>query len=107
MNTAEHDRPDEESQIRAALRQVMDPEVGMNIVDLGLVYRIEIASDLVRVEITMTSPACPMGDLILEEAAAVLEKSALAGRRIDVQQVWDPPWTPAMMSETARKHFNG
>src|SRR5665811_2523655 len=53
-----------EERVREALCSVDDPEVGMNIIDLGLVYRIDITPELVRVELTMTTPACPMGDLI-------------------------------------------
>jgi metal-sulfur cluster biosynthetic enzyme len=55
-------------QIRDALRKVVDPEVGANIVDLGLVYRIELSGRQLLIEMTMTSPACPMGDLIVDDA---------------------------------------
>ncbi len=91
--------------IREALGSVDDPEVGMNIVDLGLVYRIDITSALVRVELTMTTPACPMGELITDSArravAAVLPQDV----GVDVLLVWEPPWTPDMMSESARQTF--
>ena len=59
--------PTEEA-VREALCSVVDPEVGMNVIELGLVYRIDIMSEGVRVETTMTTPACPMGDLITEDA---------------------------------------
>ena len=65
--------PDIES-IRAALRHVADPEIGANIVDLGLVYSIAFDDKLLRVEMTMTSPACPMGDMILDDAYAELAR---------------------------------
>lgn len=94
-----------ESRVRDALREVIDPEAGVNIVDLGLVYGIGVTEDAVKIDLTMTSPACPLGDVIVEDVETVLKKSALAGRRIEVQLVWDPPWEPAMMSEAARKHF--
>jgi len=94
-----------EERVRDALGTVDDPEVGMNIVDLGLVYRIDIAPERVRVELTMTSPACPMGDLITENArravAAALPQSVI----VNVVLVWDPPWTPDLMSESARQTF--
>ena len=94
-----------EERVRAALCSVDDPEVGMNIVDLGLVYRIDIAPELVRVELTMTTPACPMGELITDNArravAAVLPQDVA----VDVVLVWEPPWTPDMMSESARQTF--
>lgn len=97
----------DEAAIREALREVIDPEVGVNIVDLGLVYRVEITDDRIAVDMTMTSPACPMGDMIADEVKAVLEKSAPAGRLAEVRLVWEPPWDPAMMSEAARRHFAG
>lgn len=94
-----------EEEVREALCTVDDPEVGMNIVDLGLVYGIHIARQLVRVELTMTTPACPLGDLITDNArravAAVLPQNVA----VDVVLVWDPPWTPDRMSESARQTF--
>ena len=94
-----------QERVREALCSVDDPEVGMNIVDLGLVYRIDIAPESVRVELTMTTPACPMGELITDNArravAAVLPQDAA----VDVVLVWEPPWTPEMMSESARQTF--
>ncbi|MBE0622800.1 MAG: metal-sulfur cluster assembly factor [Burkholderiales bacterium] len=94
-----------EEQVRAALCSVDDPEVGMNIVDLGLVYRIDIAPHLVRVELTMTSPACPMGDLITDNARRAVGAVSPQDLAVDVVLVWDPPWTPDLMSETARQTF--
>ena len=96
--------PTEES-VREALRSVNDPEVGMNIVDLGLVYRIDIASRLVRVEMTMTSAACPMGDMISDNARRAVSAALPEEIVVDVVLVWEPPWTPDMMSETARQTF--
>jgi metal-sulfur cluster biosynthetic enzyme len=97
--------PDPET-ARAALRKVVDPEVGMNIVDLGLVYRIAAEDDALVVEMTMTSPACPMGDMILEDAEAALRPLLPDGMRLDLRLVWSPPWEPGMMSESAKRHFN-
>jgi metal-sulfur cluster biosynthetic enzyme len=94
-----------EDRIRGALCTVDDPEVGMNIVDLGLVYRIDIAPERVRVELTMTTPACPMGDLICENAQRAVRAVAPEGVAVEVALVWDPPWTPDMMSESARQTF--
>ncbi|MBE0613012.1 MAG: metal-sulfur cluster assembly factor [Burkholderiales bacterium] len=94
-----------EEQLRDALRQVDDPEVGMNIVDLGLVYRIDIAPGKVHVELTMTTPACPMGDLITANALRALGAALPQDTVVDVALVWDPPWTPDMMSESARQTF--
>lgn len=91
--------------LREALRSVIDPEVGVNIVDLGLIYRLAIEDGVVVVEMTMTSPACPLGDMITEEVDDVLNANTPAKTPIDVRLVWDPPWTPDRMSEAARRHF--
>lgn len=94
-----------EERVREALRSVDDPEVGMNIVDLGLVYRIDVAPELVRVELTMTTPACPMGDLITENADRAVRAALPDSVAVEVALVWDPPWTPDLMSESARQTF--
>ena len=96
--------PTEEA-IRAALRSVIDPEVGMNVVDLGLVYGIEIAPNRVRVAMTMTTPACPMGSMITEDAREAIRDIAPGGAEIVVDLVWDPPWSSERMSENAKRHF--
>jgi metal-sulfur cluster biosynthetic enzyme len=88
--------------IRDALRKVVDPEVGANIVDLGLVYRIELSGRQLLVEMTMTSPACPMGDLIVDDAHAELDRVLPADVSVNIQVVWEPPWQPSMMSEQCR-----
>ncbi len=93
--------PDTE-QIRDALRKVADPEVGANIVDLGLVYRIEVSAQGVLIEMTMTSPACPMGDLIMDDAYAELERILPADCQPEIRVVWEPPWQPSMMSEKCK-----
>jgi metal-sulfur cluster biosynthetic enzyme len=95
----------DEQWIRDILRQVIDPEVGMNIVALGLVYRVEVAVDRVRVEMTMTSPACPMGEMIVGDVEAVLAKALPETIQTDIQLVWEPPWEPSMMDEASKQHF--
>ena len=94
-----------EERVREALRSVDDPEVGMNIVDLGLVYRVDIAPELVRVELTMTTPACPMGELITDSARRAVAAALPQNVAVDVVLVWEPPWTPDRMSESARQTF--
>ncbi|MGY6258056.1 metal-sulfur cluster assembly factor [Paraburkholderia caledonica] len=89
--------------IRDALRQVIDPEVGLNIVDFGLVYRIELSSRRLLVEIAMTSPACPMGELLRDEVRAVAREVAPTNVPVDVALVWEPPWSPTMMSDAAHE----
>ena len=92
-----------EDQVLEALRSVDDPEVGINIVDLGLVYRIEIAPEYVRIEMTMTSQACPMGDLITDNVRRAVVAIVPDGMGVDIELVWDPFWTPERMSETAKQ----
>jgi len=96
--------PDDDA-VREALRQVEDPEAGMNIVDLGLVYAVEVAAGAVRVDLTMTTAACPMADMIVDGARDAISAIVPAGTTVDVQLVWDPPWTPDKMTGIAREHF--
>ena len=91
--------------VREALRSVDDPEAGMNIVDLGLVYGVTVDDAGVQVDLTMTTAACPMTERIVEQARAAIEGIAPAGTPVDIQLVWDPPWTPDKMSGIAREHF--
>ena len=96
-------RPDADA-VRALLRQVIDPEVGANIVDMGLIYEVAVGADNIRINMTMTSPACPMGEMILDEVRAVLADE-LPGWPAEVALVWEPPWNPSMMSERTRQNF--
>ena len=85
-----------------ALRGVDDPEVGLDVVALGLVYDLSVDDGAARVRLTMTTPACPMSHLIVREAASAL--GALPGvRGVDVALVWAPPWEPAMIDPEARR----
>jgi metal-sulfur cluster biosynthetic enzyme len=96
-----------EDLVRDALRQVMDPEAGMNVVDLGLVYGISIGERSVHVQMTMTSAACPMADMIVDDAYGAIEGALPRGQEIEVEVelVWEPPWTPEMMTDLARDRF--
>ena len=96
--------PDDDA-VREALRQVEDPEAGMNVVELGLVYGIEVTADAVLIDITMTTAACPMAEVIVEQARDAVAAIVPPGTRVDVRLVWDPPWTPDKMSGIAREHF--
>ena len=92
--------PDQDA-ILAALRTVRDPEIGINVVDLGLVYTVQTRAGEVDVEMTLTSPACPAGPQILRDAVAALER--LQGvDRANVRLVLTPPWSPDRMSDEAR-----
>ena len=96
--------PDDDA-VREALRGVDDPEAGMNIVELGLVYAVEVDEHGVRVDITMTTAACPMADMIMEQARAAIEAVVAPGTPIELELVWDPPWTPDKMTGIAKEHF--
>jgi metal-sulfur cluster biosynthetic enzyme len=108
-----------EEDVRAALRDVYDPELPVNIVDLGLVYRVEVARDLdapgagipgvppryrVDIDVTLTSQSCPAHELILEKI-----RNRLAGMQAistaSVKLVWEPAWGPQRISVEARKQL--
>jgi metal-sulfur cluster biosynthetic enzyme len=98
--------PIAEESIYAALRQVYDPELLVNIVDLGLVYEVQVAeregkSD-VRVKMTMTSPACPVGPELVAEVKDAIETLGEEVGKVDVEIVLSPPWTPDRMTDEAR-----
>jgi metal-sulfur cluster biosynthetic enzyme len=95
------DRASLKEQVLAALRHVNDPELGINIVDLGLVYGVEIEADTVHVTYTLTTMGCPIGPLIEAEIKQFL--SGVEGvENVDAEMVLRPPWTPEMMSEEAK-----
>jgi metal-sulfur cluster biosynthetic enzyme len=96
--------PDDDA-IREALRAVDDPEAGMNIVDLGLIYGVDVDADAVRVTMTMTTAACPMADMIMDNVRATVEAIVPPGIAVHVDLVWDPPWTPDKMTGIAKDHF--
>ncbi|HWE39696.1 MAG TPA: iron-sulfur cluster assembly protein [Isosphaeraceae bacterium] len=87
--------------IMEALRTVKDPELNVNVVDLGLVYTIQSRDDEIDVEMTLTTPACPAGPEILRNAVAALER--LDGvSKANVKLVMNPPWSPDRMTDAAR-----
>jgi len=90
-----------EDVVRTALRQVKDPELDMNIVELGLVYDVETDDGDVRVKMTLTSPGCPAGPMITNDAYRVLR--ALDGvRDVNIAIVWEPYWTPERIDPKVR-----
>lgn len=93
--------------VRAALREVVDPEVGINVVDLGLVYGIDVRDGDVRVAMTMTSPVCPLNEYITTNAEAAVRRAVPGVRAVRIDLVWDPPWRPDMMSDVARRALRG
>ena len=98
MNTAALN----DESVLETLRQVIDPEIGVNIVDLGLVYGIACADGKLSVTMTLTTPGCPMHDSIAEGVRNIL--MCLEGvNEVEVQVVWEPPWHPSMMTEVGRQ----
>jgi metal-sulfur cluster biosynthetic enzyme len=91
--------------ILAALRHVVDPEIGINVVDLGLVYEANMQDGDVRVVMTMTTAACPLGESISEEAKTAIRQHVRDVTSVSVDLVWEPPWQPSMMSAIARERL--
>jgi metal-sulfur cluster biosynthetic enzyme len=88
-------------EIMAALKQVNDPELGINVVDLGLIYEVDIRGDTVHVEYTLTTMGCPIGPLIEQQIQQVIEP--IEGvKNVDAEMTLTPPWTPDKMSEEAK-----
>src|SRR5262245_60001 len=97
-----NDGPVTEQAIRDALKHVVDPELGINIVDLGLVYDVDVSEDgTIHIEYTLTTMGCPIGPLIEHQIQSFLENVPGVGS-IDAEMVLRPPWTPEMMSEEAK-----
>jgi metal-sulfur cluster biosynthetic enzyme len=94
-----------EEQIRETLKQILDPEIGVNIVDLGLVYTIEIRPAEVYIQITMTSPACPLHGVITRNMDQVLRRAFPDLGAMTIELIWEPPWKPEMMSDAAKKQL--
>ncbi|HVU90337.1 MAG TPA: metal-sulfur cluster assembly factor [Pirellulales bacterium] len=98
--------PVNEESVREALKQVIDPELFVNIVDLGLVYLVTVADledgkQKVSIEMTMTSPACPAGPQLIQQSKDTLGRIEGVGE-VEVKLVMIPPWTPDRMTEEAR-----
>lgn len=93
-----------ESNVMAALARVIDPELGFNIVDLGLVYRVDIDAGNVQVLMTTTTRGCPATNYLRSGANRAVE-STLGVASVNVELTYDPPWTPAMMTPKALEHL--
>lgn len=92
-----------QQQVLEALRTVKDPELGINLVDLGLVYRVDVdPGGVVEADITLTALGCPAAPQIVAEAREAIRRVA-GVREARVNLVWNPPWSPERMSERARR----
>jgi metal-sulfur cluster biosynthetic enzyme len=93
-----------EEQVREALKNVYDPEIMINVVDLGLVYKIEIQDKEVTVDLGLTTPFCPAGPQLIQQAKQAIE-ALESDLKANVRLTLDPPWTPDRMSEEARNQL--
>lgn len=91
-----------EKLVLAALKHVVDPEIGLNVVDLGLIYDVKIEDGHVHVKMTMTTRGCPLHESITRGAEEAIRQ--LPGvKDVNIEVVWDPPWTPDRISEWGRQ----
>lgn len=90
-----------EEKVYEQLKQIIDPEVGISIVDMGLIYGVDVDGDTVNVTMTLTSPGCPVGGQIINSSQLIVQQ--LDGvEEANVHVVWTPRWTPEMMSEDGK-----
>ena len=94
-----------DTDVREALRHVVDPEIGVNIVDLGLVYRIEVGGARARIVMTMTSPACPLADYLKDLVTSAIRQRVPGVADVEINLEREPPWDPDMMSDEARRQL--
>ncbi|HEY6999682.1 MAG TPA: iron-sulfur cluster assembly protein [Candidatus Binatia bacterium] len=91
-------------QVYEALQECYDPEIPVNIVDLGLVYDVEIEGGKVAVKMTLTAPGCGMGTMIAADAKQrIIALEGVEDATVDL--VWDPPWNPSMINEEAKQRL--
>jgi metal-sulfur cluster biosynthetic enzyme len=93
-----------EDQVKLALRRVKDPDLNLNIVDLGLVYSIAVEGTTVKIDMTLTSPACPSGPELMTNAENEI-KSIPGVEKVEVNLVWAPFWTPEKMEPRVRAYL--
>jgi metal-sulfur cluster biosynthetic enzyme len=93
-----------EARVRLALRRVKDPEIGLNIVDLGLIYTVALDGADVNVDMSLTSPGCPAGPQILQEAEQEVRSLPGVGA-VNVNLIWTPPWTPDRIEPRVRAYM--
>lgn len=90
--------------VKSKLRECYDPEIPINIVDLGLVYDIKIQGNTIAIQMTLTAPGCPLAGFIIEEVKRkLLEIEGVQSVQVDL--VWDPPWSPDRISEESKNNL--
>ncbi|WP_187261886.1 metal-sulfur cluster assembly factor [Pontibacter beigongshangensis] len=98
--------PDLGHEVFETLKYIIDPEIGINIVDLGLVYKVSLENGVLSVELTLTTPGCPMSNTIVTAVEQILQQRFPA-MQVQVELVWSPPWTTDMISEEGERQLNG
>ncbi len=93
-----------EKEVTEVLKTCYDPEIPVNIVDLGLVYETKIDNGNISIKLTLTSPACPLGDVLVQQIKNKLMPLDDV-KDVNVEIVWDPPWDKDKMSQTARRQL--
>jgi len=103
LHRSDKPAPDDllETRVIAALRTVFDPEIPVNIYDLGLVYELDVDNGYVGIRMTLTAPGCPVAATFPGTVAAAV-KQVEGVRNVNVELVWEPPWSQDMMDEAAR-----
>ncbi len=93
-----------EEEVMEALKDVHDPEIGIDIVNLGLVYDVQITEKEIRVRMTLTTPGCPLSQSIGTYVTSVLTAMDIT-KHVNLELVWEPKWTPAMMTDYAKEEL--
>ncbi len=101
--STETDEPLTEERVFEALRSVYDPELPVNIVDLGLIYDVGISGRNVNIKMSLTTPGCGMGATIAKQAEMAIKP--IGAKNVFIDIVWDPPWNPDMMSDEAKRRL--
>jgi FeS assembly SUF system protein len=92
----------DKTDVMKVLKKCYDPEIPINIVDLGLIYDVRVKESKVKIKMTLTAPGCPMHSMITEDIKQNVQK--IKGvKDVDIELIWDPPWSPERMSASARK----
>ena len=100
LSTTDEEQDRGRQAVIEALRDVWDPELGLDVVSLGLVYDIRVQGDQVDIDMTLTTPGCPVSQQLPLEAEQAV-RDALPGTEVNLNVVWDPPWTPERLTAEA------
>ena len=85
-------------EVMKTLEKVIDPEIGLSVVDMGLIYGVTVEKDNVKINMTLTTPGCPLAAILVKEVENAMAKMD-GVKKVEVNLVWDPPWSPEMMKK--------